>query len=413
MEDLIKQFSGPLLFSYVWWVLHQAVHMRINRLYFLARDGCLLREIAEQFCRKYYLPIECRYLYCSRTALRMPCYHLIGEEAYDLLLSGGYQVSLCGILNRAGLGDGERKDVYQECGLADWDENALLQKKELVVIRDLLKSSQSYRQAVERRSREAYPAAMGYLRQEGLFEEGPVAIVDSGWTGSMQRSLRQLLQSGGYTGQIIGFYFGMYAAPQSPEDGTYLTWFFSGKTGLFRKIPFNNNLFECLLSAPHGMTSGYKLQNEVYVPKRLPCTEDYVQKVSKQMERILNFTCQKLETAVFEQFDAKRLRQESKKLVFRYMANPKKEEAAALGEYFFCDDVTDGYFRCLAEASQVAVLKNYAIPHRIYRKLVGKSTRVVADLYWPCGTAAFLPPIKQLWYRWNIYLWELLRYVLY
>lgn len=412
MGDLIEQFSGPVLFSYVWWVLYQAVQMRINRLYFLARDGCLLREIAGQFCRKYSLPIECRYLYCSRTALRMPCYHLIGEEAYDLLLLGGYRVSLRSILDRAGLGDSERQDVYQECGLTDWDENTLLQKKELAVVRDLLRRSHSYRQAVDRRSREVYPAAMGYLRQEGLFEGGPAAIVDSGWTGSMQRSLRQLLQSGGYTGEIIGFYFGMYAAPKGPEDGTYLTWFFSGRADLFRKIPFNNNLFECLLSAPHGMTSGYKLQNGTYVPTCLPCTEDYAQKVREQMERILNFTGKKLETAVFERFDAKRLRQESKKIISRYMARPNREEAAALGEYLFCDDVTEGYFRRLADASQTPALKNYAILRRIYRRLAGRPAGGTADLYWPCGTAAFLPPIKRLWYRWNIYLWELLRYVL-
>lgn len=412
MENLTERFSGPLLFSYVWWVLHQALQMQIGRLYFLARDGCLLREIAEQFCRKYHLPIECRYLYCSRTALRMPCYHLIGEEAYDLLLLGGYQVSLHSLLDRAELGDGERQAVYRECGLADRDEDALLQKKELAAVRDLLRGSKIYRQAVASRSREAYPAAIGYLRQEGLFDGGMVAIVDSGWTGSMQRSLRQLLQSGGYSGEITGFYFGMYAAPKSLEDGAYLTWFFSGKTDLLRKIPFNNNLFECLLSAPHGMTAGYREEGGVYVPECRPCTAAYAQKVRKQMDDVLRFTQKKLDTEAFDRFHAGQLRKESEKIIFRYMAHPKREEASALGEYFFCDDVTDGYFLHLADASQTAALKNYAILPRVYRKLAGRSAKAAAELYWPYGVAAFLPPVRRMWYRWNIYLWELLRYVL-
>ena len=75
--DLIKEFVGPILFDYVWWILYQAQQRGIQRLYFLARDGYLLREIAQQFCARFGLKIECRYLYCSRAALRMPSYHLL------------------------------------------------------------------------------------------------------------------------------------------------------------------------------------------------------------------------------------------------------------------------------------------------------------------------------------------------
>lgn len=412
MDQLTEHFSGPLLFSYVWWVLHQAVHMRIGRLYFLARDGCLLREMAEQFCRSCRLPIECRYLYCSRMALRTPCCHLIGDEAYDLLLLGGYRVSLRSLLDRVGLEDSERQEVYRECGLVSRDKDVLLPEKELALVRRLLRGSETYRRAVGRRSREAYPAVMGYLRQEGLFDGATVAIVDSGWTGSMQRSLRQLLQSGGYAGRIVGFYFGMYAPPKSPEDGAYFTWFFSGRDHLLRKIPFNNNLFECLLSAPHGMTAGYREERGTYVPVCLPCTEGYRQTVRRQMARVLRYTQRRLETLDFGRFHGKALLKESEKIVSRYMAHPTREEAVAWGEYLFCDDLTDGYLLPLADVSQTAVLKNYAILRRICRKLAGRPAQAAAELYWPEGVSAFLPPARRLWYRWNIYVWELLRYVL-
>lgn len=94
METLSKEFTGPLLFHYVWWVLYHAMERDIRTLCFLARDGYLLREIALQFCKKFDLPIDCRYLYSSRASLRMPTYHFIGDEADESQLQAlkGYSI---------------------------------------------------------------------------------------------------------------------------------------------------------------------------------------------------------------------------------------------------------------------------------------------------------------------------------
>ena len=61
-QNLVQKFVGPMLLNYVWWILHQAHQKGLQRLYFLARDGYLLREIALQFCAQFGLKIECRYL---------------------------------------------------------------------------------------------------------------------------------------------------------------------------------------------------------------------------------------------------------------------------------------------------------------------------------------------------------------
>ena len=94
LYTLSRQKVAPVLYGYVCWVLKEAEKRGICTLYFLSRDGYILRKIAQQICEKKKMRIECRYLYCSRASLRMPAYHLIGEEAYRLLFQGGYHVTL-------------------------------------------------------------------------------------------------------------------------------------------------------------------------------------------------------------------------------------------------------------------------------------------------------------------------------
>lgn len=57
------------------------------------------------------------------------------------------------------------------------------------------------------------PGLAGYLQQEGLLEEVPDAIVDSGWVGSMQMALNEVLASMGRTKPLEGYYWGLYARP--------------------------------------------------------------------------------------------------------------------------------------------------------------------------------------------------------
>ena len=193
LHELCWDFSGPMLFQYVWWILKTAQERKINRLYFMARDGYLLLRIAERFCEKFSLPIELRYLYCSRTSLRMPSYCLIGKEADELLLQGGYQVSLHSLLQRAGLDKTQQKMVCADGNIDQINGDRLLSRSEQEKVCDALRNSTVFHNCVCEKSRAAYDSAIGYLRQEGLLDQDKVVLVDSGWTGSMQRSLRQLL----------------------------------------------------------------------------------------------------------------------------------------------------------------------------------------------------------------------------
>ena len=64
-------FVGIALYAYVEWILNQAEKRNIKRLYFIARDGFVLRKIADAMIKEYELDIKTFYLYGSRKAWRI------------------------------------------------------------------------------------------------------------------------------------------------------------------------------------------------------------------------------------------------------------------------------------------------------------------------------------------------------
>ena len=409
MQKICESVIAPVVFNYVCRILTQATERRLGRLYFLARDGYLLHMAANVLVKKFNLPIECKYLYCSRNSLRLPTYHLIGEEAFELICVGDYKVTVNKIFDRVSLSQEKREDILSHAPMHDADRP--LSGSELRQFAAYLKQNDVFRQEVMAASERAYPMAAGYLRQEGLLNEAEVAIVDSGWTGSMQRSLRQLLQAGGFTGQITGFYFGMYANPKERCDGTYLTWYFSAKGSTWDKIQFNENVFECMLSAPHAMTIGYKNENGRFVPEFAQGHEEEQQKlIEYQISEVMRSVSDMADGFEFSRFSPEQAHKDTQKRLNRFMTRPTKSEAEVYGAFLFASDIRDEHRLRLASREQMPLLKEYVIYRRILRKL-GKLPPLIQELYWPCGVIAFLPAYKRTWYLWNILNYEWLRSV--
>lgn len=60
--------ASLILFPYVAWVIQSALEMNISKLYFVSRDGFLLKKIADIYIDKNHLDIKTKYLYGSRYA---------------------------------------------------------------------------------------------------------------------------------------------------------------------------------------------------------------------------------------------------------------------------------------------------------------------------------------------------------
>ena len=267
-EQVIRDVSAcvlaPAINAYIIWVLKAALKKKIGRLYFLARDGYFMYTTAKTLCEKLHLPIDCRYLSCSRYSIRIPIFHFNMGEAFDYILRGGIDVTLDKVFDRAGLSDQDKINVINEIG-AEYAEG-VIPYADLEKLRTRLEVSEVFVSAVKEHSEAAFPAARDYMDQEGLFEDVSYAFVDSGWTGSMQKVFGQLLYKCGHGRKLHGFYWGLYELPADVNTDDYECFYFGPGFGVSRKVGFSNCLFESIFSAPHGMTLGYERKEKRVEP---------------------------------------------------------------------------------------------------------------------------------------------------
>ena len=263
---------APALGGFVRWLVHAALQSGKTRLYFLARDGYFFYHAARIYCKKRGLPLDCRYLYCSRYALRVPLFHRDREGALDFICRDGLYVSPSRLLLRAGL-TGPEKAVLLDRLRLPFSSDQRIPSAMLPQIRRALAGCREFWEAVSRRSREALPGLAGYLRQEGLLDELPYAVVDSGWVGSMQKSLGDALALLGRRRPLEGYYWGLYELPAGVRRVDYHPYYFGPEGRIARKAAFNNCLFEAVYTAPHGMTLGYRREGGAYRPVLAPQDE--------------------------------------------------------------------------------------------------------------------------------------------
>lgn len=371
VENTVKLVSSyvlaPALGSFVQWILYEALKSGKKRLYFLARDGYFPYRAAMIFCEKHHLPIECRYLSCSRYSIRLPLFHLDREQALSYVCRGGIDVTLEKILRRAGLTEEERQEVIQ-CLSLPFSPGDVLPHTELPKIRLLLETCEVFLAHMDRHSREALPGLAGYLRQEGLLDDIPDAVVDSGWVGSMQKTLRDVLDFMGRTRPLEGYYWGLYDLPDGVVQSDYHTYYFEPGKQLIEKVYFNNCLFEAVYTAPHGMTLFYRQEGEQFIPcyGRIGRQQkEFAEKIGDCLMLYIQLLAEAKETIS----DLEELRADKRvirKLFRRFMGQPSRKEAEVFGSLPFSDDVLEGEERQIAAPLTEKELNT----HRLFSKLL-------------------------------------------
>lgn len=379
---------APVMCMYVLWVLGEALRSGRKRLYFLARDGYSMYQMAKIFCDIMELPIECRYLYCSRYAWRLAEYHLLQEKSLEFICLGGIDVTLEKVMHRAGLSDEEGLWAARLLHREE-DFHTPLSYGQVKELRPRLAKCSYFMERMLKHSEEKYPLVCGYLRQEGMLEDN-WAIVDSGWTGSMQKTLQHILDSMGYQGRVEGYYFGMYEYPPETDKRLYHTWFFGPKEALRHKVYFSNSLFECIFSSPEGMTVGYRECGDKYFPMleyqespnkdKISRSTDYLKQYAKLLgttynREILNQAGTGAEIAF--------------SLLYYFMGKPVLEEALEYGSYVFCDDVIGENEQRVAAALTYKEVKENRLLYK-GRNLVKKQGASIKESAWLEGSIMLL-----------------------
>lgn len=388
---------GPAMISYILWILKKAVDAKTSTLFFLARDGKIMKEIAERFIAYYKLDIDCRYLYVSRYSLRKAIFLIAPEEAIEYMCRDALVITPSLIMKRSCLNEETQKRILKEMGFSTPEsQERVLNSGELHQIAEKLRHSRLFLTEMEQMTRDYNHLIFQYFQEQGLTARSRITLVDSGWTGSMQRSIRQILAFHGYQGSIEGYYFGIQRNTDA-RDGIYHHFYFGVKDP-YRYVHFNNNLFECWCMAGHGMTIGYKKTDQDTVIPVL--NETYIQwKEGLQYDLLIQysqyFLCNHPD---LNAIDVDKLARRISPLLIRFMMNPDKEEAHVYGNIPFCDDTTEAYFYPLASTLPYRELfRNLTIPKIINKISHSKKRPKIRESNWKEGTIALLPqPISLL-----------------
>lgn len=383
---------APALNGFVIWVLKQAMEQGIKRLYFLARDGYFMYHTAIRYIEVYNLPIECRYLYCSRYSVRIPNYHLDKEKALDYITLGGLDVTVKTLYKRAGFDRKQRKQMYDK-QILPMEKSVQIPRESLAEIKKRLENNESFMGLLMQNSYKEFPLYKQYLIQEGLLDPVPMALVDSGWVGSMQKELNLSLKQFGKNEPLIGFYWGLYEIPKGTKRHDYHTYFFSPEGEMKRKVVFNNCLFESIFTAPHGMTLRYEQRENVVCPVFLNLNEQRKEKLLFMKEIIASWQ-QELFSIVgnnsFKNISEKLTESKTlgiiEKNIELFMHHPTKEEAAVFGELAFTDDILEnGENRIATKLEEKELMQNH-LAGRVLAKFFGKK-QYIRQSAWYEGSA--------------------------
>ena len=355
IEKTAEQVFAPVMYAYVSWVLEQAEKENIKRLYFLARDGYQMYLTARILCGEREDAIDCRYLKCSRYALRVPAYHLQGESCLDLICQGGIDVTLRKVLKRTGLPDTKLERMAETMDMANMLDREL-SYPEVTGLKEVFAKNRDFMEMIYEHSRSAYSAAAGYLRQEGLLEDISFAVVDSGWIGTLQQTLQTILRQEGYEGAVKGFYIGLYEIPEGADRSSYQAFYFMPFGQKRRKVSFSNSLFECIFGAPEGMTAAYREEKGCFVP----VPEKKENRNREKIEETAEAVCRYVKEL---QREKKQITaEEVRKLLERFMGHPTREEAEEFGSWKFTDDVLESERQTVAAPlDEKEIAKNHFI----------------------------------------------------
>jgi FMN phosphatase YigB (HAD superfamily) len=253
LRDVAAGVAAPTLTGFVLWLLAQARRLRLERLYFLSRDGQVLLEIARRLAPRLGVQCELCYLYGSRQAWNLPALSDKLEEELFWIWDTTDFLSVRSWLARLRIAPEEVIESLSAVGLQPQHWTRRMTDDEQAALRRLLDDS-AVRALIRRRAAENRGILLKYLRQEGVLDGARWGMVDLGWYGSMHNAMCALVTAEGGP-EPAGFYFGVYNSSAPDHYAAYReAYFFDERRnlGFVRLMPGVIALMEMFCSADHG-----------------------------------------------------------------------------------------------------------------------------------------------------------------
>jgi FMN phosphatase YigB (HAD superfamily)/glycosyltransferase involved in cell wall biosynthesis len=247
---------GPLVLSFVQWLGQQASADGVERLYFLSREGEFLKKVYDIWSAHAQAVPPSEYLVLSRRSVTVPM--IRGIEEIEAIARTTYfenDVSTF-VWERYGLvlTDDDCSGLAEQ-GLLNADRRVEVSDGQIDALKPLLAALSP---RILEQAKAELPGLMTYLNGVGLNDGGKFAVVDVGYSATIQGRLNQLLE-----GKAHGYYMvtDSRAEPVANRHGVTATGCFGhyvhfspDATALLRQS-FD---LEKLLSSDEGQIIRYK-----------------------------------------------------------------------------------------------------------------------------------------------------------
>jgi hypothetical protein len=330
--DVFASSVAPALTAFVDHVLDECVRRGIGTVCFLARDGQLLHRIAVARARARTLKLDLRYVYGSRQALHLPGYTDIGLAA-TWLLEDTPQLTLGDLAARSGQSNADVLRLAARYGLiGDADRN--IPSTERSRLAELIRDP-TFERDLARASEARWAAAYAYYLQEGFGREHPVALVDVGWNGRMQASLRRIVDKAMQpSAPIHGFYFCLARKLRASASDTLEGYAFDpDRDRGANRLDGYRAMVEAFLEADHGTTLGFEANAGSAIPMiAAPPPAPALMAARAQQDAVLAFVASlgQAEAAIGRRVTIEKLR--SLEVLTALLRYPTPAEAAAFHE---------------------------------------------------------------------------------
>ena len=252
--------TGPILISYVLLILENSLKQGINRLYFIARDGFVLKEIADILIEKNNYPIKTKYIYGSRIAWRVPS--MISADINSIEETLNYILY-------------DYESLAKSLGITQDELGKFIDKKyrnkkfnlsEQEHIKNILMNNKNFLDFIIERNMLKRSLIKEYLIQEIDFSDDRFAFVDLCGSGNANNCLSNIINDF-YNGKINIFYMATHKPVNTTEKVERALYKYCDKPLMW---------IEIISRTTQGQTLGYRKDSSTGEIK--PVFEEYSEK---------------------------------------------------------------------------------------------------------------------------------------
>lgn len=207
------QIGGPLLTGYTRFIADRLAGRGLDKVFFLSRDGCILKQAYDRLAASRPDLPGSGYLYASRRALNFASLEAL-DPTTENWLAEGIHLRVEDFLRRINLEPEAHLDAIRSVGFSGPGQ-LVVEGADYTHLRELYRKLEPVLVAAAADEREAY---LDYLEQEGAALQRPLVLVDVGWMASIQHSFRRLLRRRHPDIRLEGHYLGTYPEARGRAD---------------------------------------------------------------------------------------------------------------------------------------------------------------------------------------------------